>query len=594
MTDGAADGSLVKETWQRWPVLALSLLLMYAAAGLFVRPGGYLSTDTGGKTASVAAMAAADSWNPDIGYWFADQDPQGRFHPFANTLETADGQWLNTTSLTMVLAARPVWAAGERLGLGGERAVLLFPFVGAIGAALAAGALERRIRALAGFADFGTGFRSVVVVGVATPVAVYALDFWEHSLGLAGVLAGWVLTLEAIGPLSSRTGGGPWRATSGRQQALAAFGAGLAFGFAGTMRQEALVYGLVAGIVLGATLVRRRSMTAGVLRGLAMLVGFATMMGANSALEIAVTGGSLRGARAVGTASGAGAGAVERLHVGLITLVFPFNDEHPLSYVLGLGLLAALLWWSATRLSGSANTLPTSVLRAAALCVGVVWLLFGLRFVPGLVPTTPLAVVGAVALVRHRQVLIGTLALAPVPLVLAVQFTEGAYAQWGGRYLLASGALLVVTAVALVSDAHRQVVSAIAVAGLLATIYGVAWRVHRSDLVMNDWDTLVQASAEETVVVFLDGHHAREAGPLALDRRWLSAPDVEALPELVVALAAAGETSFLLVSPDAFGFDPDAPAPEWADQFRATEVRGDLELFDSRLILFERTHVLGG
>lgn len=587
----------MKATWQRWPVLALSLLSFYAAVSLFVRPGGYLSTDTGGKTASVAAMVAADSWNPDVGYWFADQDPQGRFHPFANTLETADGQWLNTTSLTMVMAARPVWAAGERLGLGGERAVLLFPFVGAIGAALAAGALERRIRALAGFSDPGSGFRSIVVVGVATPVAVYALDFWEHSLGLAGVLTGCVLTLEAIGPigpLSALADSGPWRAVSGRQQVLAAFGAGLAFGFAGTMRQEALVYGLVAGIVLGATLVRRRSMTAGGLRGLAMLVGFVSMMGAHTVLEIAVTGGSLRGARAVGTAGGAGAGVMERLHTGLITLVFPFNDEHPLSYVLGLGLLAALLWWSANRLSGADNMLPTSLLRAVALCVGVVWLLFGLRFVPGLVPTTPLAALGAVAIVQRRQLLIGSLGLVPVFLVLAVQFTEGAYAQWGGRYLLATGAILAVAAVALAADEHPKVVLVLAAAGLLATTYGVVWRVHRSDLAMNDWDTLLQASSDEMVVVFLDGHHAREAGPLMLDRRWLSAPDIEALPELVEALAAAGEPSFLLVSPDAFGFDPEASVPDWAGQFRAAEVRGDLELFESRLILFERTHVLGG
>ncbi len=584
----------MRATWQRWPVLALSLLAMYATASLLVHPGGYLSTDTGGKTASVAAMVAADSWNPDIGYWFAEQDPQGRFHPFANTLETTDGQWLNTTSLTMVMAARPVWAAGERLGIGGERAVLLFPFVGAVGAALAAGALERRVRALAGFADAGNGVRSIVVVGVATPVAVYALDFWEHSLGLAGVLTGGVLTLEAIGSSSALAGGKPWRAVNGRQQALAALGAGLAFGFAGTMRQEALIYGLVGGIVLGATLVGRRSTTAAMLRGPAMLVGFASMMGAHTALEIAVTGGSLRGARAVGTAGGAGVGALERLHVGLITLLFPFNDEHLLSYVLGLALAAALVWWCAARLAGKDNALPTSVLRAAALCVGVVWLLFGLRFVPGLVPTTPLAVVGAVALVRRRQLLVGILAFAPVPLVLAVQFTEGAYAQWGGRYLLATGAILAVAAVALVADEHRQVFAATAAAGLLATLYGVAWRVHRSDLAMNDWDTLLQASAQETVVVFLDGHHAREAGPLMLDRRWLSAPDVEVLPELVQALDAAGEPRFMLVSPEAFGFDPDGAGPEWAGPFRVAEVRGELELFDSRLILFERTHVLRG
>ena len=358
-----------------------------------------------------------------------------------------------------------------------------------------------------------------------------------------------------------------------------------------------MVYGMVAGLALGGALVARRSPFAAAIRGLMMMAGFAAMIGAHAAVEVAVTGGSSRGGRAAGTVGGVGVGLVERLHTGLITLLFPLNGEHPLSYTLGIGLVIALAWWSATRLAGGNDKLATSGLRAVALCIGAVWLAFGPRFVPGLVPTTPLAVIGAVAVFRGRHILLGALALVPVQLVLAVQFTEGAYVQWGGRYLLTTGATLAVAAIALVADDHRRTVAVVAVAGLVTTAYGVSWRIERAERVGDDWAALLDASnaAEaiavgDVVVVFLDGHHAREAGPLFLDRRWLAAPEPDALPDLFEALAAAGETSFLFVAPDMLELDIDEAPPSWAGDFVPTEQLGALEVFESQLILFELEH----
>ena len=77
----------------------------------------------------------------------------------------------------------------------------------------------------------GTGWTVFWVLGLASPVAIYALDFWEHSVGLALMLWGVVVVLDVINTRAGRRGA-RWPA--------------LLFGAAATMRQEALVYLAVA------------------------------------------------------------------------------------------------------------------------------------------------------------------------------------------------------------------------------------------------------------------------------------------------------------------------------------------------------------
>ena len=77
-----------------------------------------------------------------------------------------------------------------------------------LGAVLAracgARALARRLGARTGVATFW-------VIGLATPVAIYALDFWEHSLGLALMLWGVVLLFDV-----AEERAGAWRGRGGR------------------------------------------------------------------------------------------------------------------------------------------------------------------------------------------------------------------------------------------------------------------------------------------------------------------------------------------------------------------------------------------
>ena len=115
----------------------------------------------------------------------------------------------------MVLAASPLY------DVGGYRLALLLPMVGSIAAAFAARAIARRVGRKGGWAAFW-------VIGLASPLAIYALDFWEHSLGVALMAWGVVALYDAVDDRPTW-----WRGLA----------AGAAFGAAFSMRTEALVYG---------------------------------------------------------------------------------------------------------------------------------------------------------------------------------------------------------------------------------------------------------------------------------------------------------------------------------------------------------------
>ena len=249
-------------------VAGLLLLVVYAGLSFALNdPRGTLGTDTGGKLATLRTMERHGGLDPDIGYWAEREDPAGVLHPLYYTYRVGRN-WVNVTTLPMLYAAYPLYR------IGGDRAVLLLPMLGAVFSAFAARALARRLGG-------GTGWTAFWAIGLASPVAIYALDFWEHSVGLAFMLWGVVFVLDVI---DGRAG---WRG---------AVGAGALFGAAATLRQEALVYLAVAGAVLGITLVvRQRAFGRAFRRGSAMLAGAAAVLLANDTLERAALGDNLAG-----------------------------------------------------------------------------------------------------------------------------------------------------------------------------------------------------------------------------------------------------------------------------------------------------------
>ena len=480
--------------------------------------------------------------DPGVGYWAEQWDPEGRLHPLYSTVRIGH-RWVQVTTLPVLYLGWPLYR------LGGYRLALLLPMVGSVLAALAARALARRIAP--GESD---GWAAFWIVGLASPLAIYALDFWEHSLGVAAMAWAVVLLLDLV----------EWR----RRWPVAG-AAGALFGAAATMRTEALVYAVVTvGAACLLLLVRRRRPAAAVGAGLIAVLGLAAVVAANYALELATAGGSIRFGRASGTASSAvstaGDVAGTRLEEAALTAVSLHPSLEPSSYLVGVALLG-LLVFVALRARGEGDAGPVVV---AAVGVGALYLIRftdGLGFVPGLVATTPLA---ALALARGwgplaARVVLGT-ALVALPVVWATQYQGGAPPQWGGRYILTSGFLLGTVGVTAMAQLHPWARRAFVGLAIAVTAFGLAWTWQRTH-------QFAQASRaldrrDEPVLVSTVGHLHREGGSYYGDRRWLTAVHADDRRLALAVLEGAGVSRFGLVSLE--GESPALPTGRWRETGR--------------------------
>jgi hypothetical protein len=499
---------------------ALLLLAVYVALSFANDAHGFLGTDTGGKVATLRTMEASGRLDPDLGYWAEPWDPDGRLHPLYYTSHVGS-RWVNVTTLPALYAGYPLYR------LGGYRLALLVPMLGAVAAAFAARSLARRI-------TDGEGWAAFWVVGLASPITVYALDFWEHSLGVA--LMAWA----AVALFDLLNGG------DGRHAVIA----GALFGVAATMRTEALVYAVVAigGTCLALLLNRRVARSAAA--GLLFVAALAVPLLANDALERATIEGSVRSTRAVATAESGRSDVAVRAQEAVLTFGGLTASLEAKAYVAGL-CLAALLVVAAGAMPASRfdNRRVALVALAGAALLYLTRFTQELGFVPGLVATTPLAALALAQGWRGRSRPLTLLAIGSLPLVWAFQYTGGAPPQWGGRYLLASGLLLGVVGVATLDR-----VGAVARAGFVAlavavTSYGLAWTSVRTHDIARVSRRLVERP--EAALVFREAHLAREAGGYyERDRRWLTAVTADDERAAFDVLEAAGVGTVGVVSID--------------------------------------------
>jgi hypothetical protein len=230
-----------------------------------------------------------------------------------------------------------------------------------------------------------------------------------------------------------------------------------------------------------------------------------------------------------------------RVEEAIVTGASPFARV-TLPTVLVALMLVGLLWALGLRAEAPASDrrVIEAGLAAIAILVAVDLLAGGLGFVPGLAATTPVAVLGATrAWSFGDRRFVAVVALGSLPLVWAVQFTGGAGPQWGGRYILTSGALLVVLAtVTFTSDSARSVLRTTALAGFAMTIVGVAWTIHRTHEFADAFDEL--AETHVPVLVFHDPFLAREGGTLLITEQWLAATGPRARTEAVEVLEKLG------------------------------------------------------
>jgi hypothetical protein len=494
------------------------VLAAYALLATTLDPGGYLGTDTGAKVATLETMSQRDTWQVDVGYWAERWDADGDLHPLYQTTKTDEG-WVVVTTLPMLLAARPLYE------LGGYRATLILPMLGALLAALACRALARRIAGdRAGWWAFG-------VVALASPMTVYALDLWEHAPGAGLILAGVVVTLDV--------------ADSRRGLAGAAIAGGL-FGLAATMRTEALVYGALAFVIaLGARWLgsRRTPDVAGL--AVAGAAAFALPVLANGLLE-RLMGGMDRASRASGAGTRLGGEVGQRLEEALIT-TFSFGVRELAAAVVH-GLLAAVLAAVAALLAGRGDKRAWIALVGVAILV-LVRLADGASFVPGFAPAFLAAACGAVVAARSGRTarLAAVIALGSLPVVWALQYTGGAQPQWGGRYVLTTSLLLGAIGVAVLASRPEmaRVLVGVTITCAAVTLLGVAWLAERSHGVADVFDELVDRP--EDVVIVRNGFFVREGGAASVGQHWLSAPSDEQLTAAIAVVRDAGYETFAVL-----------------------------------------------
>jgi hypothetical protein len=512
--------------WRRWWAAAALLLVAYLGLSLLNDPRASLGTDTGGKAATVKVMSERGDFVPDVGYWASDLDDPPRWHGLIYTVRYGD-RFVQVTTLPMVLAARPLW------DVAGYRGALVLPMLGGVAVALAARAMAQRLGDRDGLVAFW-------VVGLASPVALYALDLWEHSPGLAlmgwGVVALWDVA-EARRPV--------WLATLG----------GLCFGAAFSMRTEAAVYGVVALGVTAAVLTWRRHVGSALLAGVLGGAGALAAVAANQALEVAVLGQSLRSGRAVGTAAAGGQDLALRFEEALLTGVALLPARDPTS--LTLSALAAASLVGTAVLAARRRTPGAVALGVVAVAVYLLRAAEGLGFVPGLVATTPFAAAGLALGWRPSARLVLAYGLVPVPLVIAFQYTGGALPQWGGRYLLLSGLLLGVVGVA-----ERGRMPAWARRGFVGlavgvTAFGLAWFSARTHQVAAAGERL--EALGEPLLIAENGFLPREFGATYPGQQWWAVSRRADLPAALALVDRAPVDRFGLVLADADGESPALP-----------------------------------
>ena len=479
---------------------AAALAVAYLAVIVLGDPRAGLISDSGGKLATAQVMAEARTLSPDVGYWAEDLDPEGWFHPLANTERVGD-RWVQATSLPYAAATAGLWALAGPLG------VALLSAAGGVAAALAARHLARHLGARGDIAFW--------LVGLASPLAVYAVDAWEHAPAAGLALWGIALALDADRPTRAAA-------------ACALLGAAL------LLRAEvgaSVISFAVACLCVGEF---RRRFTRQPQLVVAGAAAAGSLLAVNALLERWLLDAGVRDARASAGAVDAGSEVGRRLTDAVVTGAGLLADETASGIAVSLVLAGALLVLT-LGLVGRLTLSPAATRGVTAVVVA----LYGLRLldgwanVPGVLAAVPVVVLAAtVTRTPPVRVLLGT-ALGAVPVVWAAQWKGGHVLQWGGRYLLVPTLLLLVLAAVALEGPVRRLLPARVLLGITVAVgaLGLGWHIHRTDVVAGQGQALEALSAE-TVVVTDMPHLGRELGAWYDDRRWLSA-DVASLEEAV-------------------------------------------------------------
>lgn len=529
------------------------LAALYVAVILAGDARAASGSDAGGKAATVAMMVERADWDPDVGYWAADADPDGVHHPLIKTTKYGD-RWVQVTSLPMLLLARPLWS------LGGPTTALVLPALGGIAAAWGA----RRLAIVLGATD---GWFAFWAVGAGSPMVFYIADLWEHAVALGLFVA----ALPAL--LDPRP-----------RHAAALVAAGACVGAAVALRAELGLYAVALAVAgLAVAPMRDRWWGRVVPLGAAGFAALVVFVG-NSLLERALLAQGIQSSRVGEQLQQAGGSLGQRASDAALTTFGLFPGDDPSVVAVGaltVGGLAAL--GVALGRTGRVESSPWFRFGALASVLGVVLrLAAGPGFVPGTGPATPMAPSGVAESGRDPMArVVAGAALGAMPLVWLVQWQGDLLAQWGGRYTLCSGVLLtVVASVGIERDGWRRPAAlVVCAAAVVVSALGVAWHVERTNAVAAAFEHFDE-HADDTVYLTTFGHLPREGGAWYTGQRWLrtSPDDLGATADVAERM---GADRIALVEPA----DGDEVAPEELGSFVRTSEESTAWLAGTSLLV---------
>ena len=441
----------------------------------------FSGSDAGGRAASVQAAVENGGCDHDLDYWASTWDPEGVAHPML-TSATAEDRFVQPASIPYVCSAS---IASRTFGQPWGLAV---PVTGVLMAAAGAWLLDRELG--------GSGLLAMLLVGAVGPVAFYGSDHWEHAPAVGCAVLGTAVILVRGSMASGVVGGLLW-------------------GLALTLRTETAIVALTLAVAVAMVGPMRRSFLERWSRSLLLVVSAVAVGVLDRFLQARLIGTDYRTARAGGQVSSAATDLGERASDALVTsfALVPTIPPTP-GIAIGSGLVVCVLVLALCAKGSIDSRIAAAGFAAAA--IGLVgYRMFNLGFVPGLFAATPLAVFGVVVAGRAAPALVRVLAgasLLALPAVWALQWTGNLGPQWGGRYSLTSGVLLVVCGLVLVRESRSLVASAgVLVASLLIGVTGLVWHVERTQTFAAVVEQVLELPCED-VLISTSTYLLREGG----------------------------------------------------------------------------------
>ncbi|HVE94416.1 MAG TPA: hypothetical protein VNB24_05805, partial [Acidimicrobiales bacterium] len=233
--------------------------------------------------------------------------------------------------------------------------------------------------------------------------------------------------------------------------------------------------------------------------------------------------------------------AADRVEEAAITSLAATSTGDAASLLVGLAVVVAVVY-AVTRRDWRALIAAGALLAARTVD--------GFGFVPGFLVAAPLAGAGLAVAWRRgppaRTAMV--IAVVSLPLVWTFQFAEGARPQWGGRYVLLSGLLLTVVAVAELLSASAPLRRAAFAITATVTALGFGWMIQRTHAFA---DVAHRLDARgEPVLISRVGHLVREGGGVHDLNRWLTAVSNADLQKAGAVAAASGAQRIAVVDID--------------------------------------------